>query len=96
MWVRTYTKIYQNVSVKDIWNRWADIDNWHEWNPGVEYCKLQGSFAKGSFFVLKPKGAPLAQIELIEVEKGKRFIDCTTFPGSKIMVRMRLKKFLVA
>ncbi len=84
MWVRTYTKIYQNASAKDIWDRWADIDNWHEWNPGVEYCKLQGRFEKGSFFALKPKGAPLAQIELIEVEKGKKFTDCTTFPGAKM------------
>lgn len=84
MWIRQFSKVYQNISPDAIWHLWSNIDNWKEWNPGVEYCKLNGKFAKGSNFTLKSKGAPEVIIDLIEVEKGKKFIDCTTFPGAKM------------
>jgi hypothetical protein len=89
MWTRTFSKTYQNVSSDAIWNIWSDINNWHQWNPGVEYCKWDDSlvesvFVKGSAFILKPKCAPKTKIELIEVEKGKNFTDCTKFPGARM------------
>ena len=84
MWIRQFSKIYQNVSADDIWSLWSDIDNWHEWNPGIEYCKLNGAFAKGSNFTLKSKGGPEVTIDLIEVDRPKKFTDCTRFPGAKM------------
>ena len=84
MWIRTYSKTYSNITADAIWNRWSDINNWHEWNPGVEYCKLHGPFAVGSHFMLKSKGGPEVKIELFEIEKGKKFTDCSTFPGAKM------------
>ena len=84
MWIKTYSKTYQDVDVDAVWQMWSDIDNWPKWNPGIEYCQLNGPFTKGSFLDLKPKGAPLAQLELIEVENGKKFTDCSRFPGAKM------------
>ena len=84
MWIRTYSKTYDNVSAQAIWNQWSDVNNWHKWNPGVEYCKLHGTFAVGSHFTLKSKGGPEVKIELFEVENGRKFTDCSTFPGAKM------------
>ena len=84
MWIRTYSKTYDNVSAQAIWNQWSDVNNWHKWTPGVEYCKLHGTFAVGSHFTLKSKGGPEVKIELFEVENGRKFTDCSTFPGAKM------------
>ena len=83
-WVREFSKTYKGVSKEAIWKIWSDIDNWHEWNPGVEYCRLKGEFAVGSSFTLKSTGGPEVEIALVEIEKNKKFTDCSTFPGAKM------------
>lgn len=83
-WVREFGYTYTGVKKEDIWKIWSDIDNWHEWNPGVEYCRLKGAFAIGNSFVLKPKAGPEAEIELVEVEENKKFTDCSKFPGARM------------
>ncbi|MBA3814279.1 MAG: hypothetical protein H0X26_07300 [Alphaproteobacteria bacterium] len=34
--------------------------------------------------MLKPQGAPAVKIRLTEIEKGRKFTDCTTFFGAKM------------
>ena len=45
---------------------------------------MNGAFAKGSNFTLKSKGGPEVTIDLIEVDRPKKFTDCTRFPGAKM------------
>jgi hypothetical protein len=84
MWIRSFSKVYDGVSKNAIWDLWIDVNNWHRWNPGIAYCKLEGKYGVGSFFVLKPIAGPEVKIEIIEVAKGKKFTDCTRFPGAKM------------
>lgn len=84
MWTRKYTKTYQGVNRKDIWEVWSDIDKWASWHDDLEYCRLQGEFSAGNSFLLKPKGSPAVKIRLLEVLPEKSFTDCASFPLAKM------------
>jgi len=45
---------------------------------------MDGSFTVGNYFKLKPERAPAVKIELIEIEEGRKFTDCTRFFGAKM------------
>lgn len=84
MWTRTHSKTVTDVSAQQLWNVWTDVNQWHTWQPDIERATLEGSFAVGNTFTLKPAGAPAVKIELVAVEPGKRFTDCTRFPGARM------------
>lgn len=84
MWQRQYSKTYKHVDVDKIWQLWSDIDNWPSWHDDLEYCKLDGEFAEGNYFRLKPKGAPAVKIKLCQIEPKRRFTDCTRFIGARM------------
>ena len=84
MWTRPQSKVYQSISAEQIWKLWTDINNWHSWNADLEYCKFDRPFKVGSVFKFKPKGAPAAQISLVEIDHEKMFTGCTKFLGAKM------------
>jgi hypothetical protein len=84
MWIKTYSKIFQNVKREDIWRIWADVNSWPTWHGDLDYCKLDGDFVVGNHFILKPKGANPVKIVLIEINEGYCFTDCTSFFGAKM------------
>lgn len=82
MWARSHSKVIKSVNKEAIWDRWADVNNWHEWVPNIEYCRLEKPFQTGSQFTLKPKRASAVTVHLTEVEKGQKFTGCTRFFGA--------------
>ncbi|MGB8367338.1 MAG: hypothetical protein WCD44_03175 [Candidatus Babeliales bacterium] len=84
MWARIYSKLYKNVSAKEIWKTWADITNWPKWHDDLDYCKFDNNFKIGNQFILKPKGIPAVKITLTDIQEGKEFTDCTNFFGAKM------------
>ncbi len=82
MWVKSYSKIYQNVKKEDVWRLWSDVNNWPKWDRELEYCKMDASFTEGSHFILKPIKGPKVKIVLSEVINNKKFTDYTKFPGA--------------
>ena len=91
MWTHTYSKTFKNVKKETIWQLWADVNNWPTWQGDLDYCKLEGAFAVGSHFMLKPKGIKAFKIELTEIEEGRKFTDCTTFFGAKMYGTLELE-----
>ncbi len=85
MWKKTYSKVYPNVKKETVWKIWTDVNHWTQWHDDLDYCKMEGPFKVGNHFMLKPKGAPAVKIELIEIEEGKKFTDCTCFFGAKML-----------
>ncbi len=63
-----------------IWRLWADVGNWKEWDPGVEDSSIDGPFAQGTRYKLKPKGGPKVTAVLTEVRPGEGFSDHTRLP----------------
>lgn len=84
MWTKSFSKLYSGVRKEDVWHLWTDVDNWPTWHGDLEYCKMQGPFQVGNYFLLKPKGVKAVKIVLTEIEEGRRFTDCTTFFGAKM------------
>jgi hypothetical protein len=84
MWTRTHSKVYSGIKKDDIWRIWSDVNNWATWHGDLEYCKMEGAFTVGNHFMLKPKGAPAVKIELVAIEEGHTFTDCTQFFGAKM------------
>ncbi len=84
MWQKTYTKVYPGVKKETIWALWEDVNNWGKWDPDIEYAKMTEPFQVGSHFIVKPKGAGEETLQLVEVEKFKKFTDHLKFVGAKL------------
>lgn len=84
MWKQFHSKLYTNVKKENIWRLWTDVNNWATWHGDLDYCKMEGDFAVGNHFMLKPKGVRPVKIIITEINDGFSFTDCTIFPGAKM------------
>ena len=84
MWKQFHSKLYTNVKKENIWRLWTDVNNWPTWHDDLDYCKMEGEFAVGNHFMLKPKGVRPVKIIITEINDGYSFTDCTIFPGAKM------------
>ena len=50
-------KIAIQAKLETVWGIQTDIDRWSEWNPGVQWSKLNGPLAVGSVFRWKSRGS---------------------------------------
>ncbi len=84
MWTKSYSIVTKEVTKEQMWKLFADVNNWHTWDEGIEFAKMEGKFEKGNHFLLKPKGGPKLNIELIETIENVKFVDLTKFPLAKM------------
>lgn len=84
MWKKSYSIVTKEVTKEQMWKLFADVNNWHTWDEGIEFAKMEGKFEKGNHFLLKPKGGPKLNIELIETIENVKFVDLTKFPLAKM------------
>jgi len=84
MWSQSHTLITKEATKEQMWKLFADVNNWHTWDDGIEYAKLEGKFEKGNHFLLKPKKGPKIKIELYETIPNRKFVDLTHFPLAKM------------
>ena len=80
MWTRSYSIVTKEVTKEQMWKLFADVNNWHTWDKGIEFAKIDGKFEKGNHFLLRPKGGPNVKVELLETIENNRFLDVTKFP----------------
>lgn len=83
MWANQHT-IETDASPEAVWQVWVDVNNWPQWDEALEWCKLEGDFAKGSVYSLKPEGGPEVKATITECEPLKRFSDVTSLPLAKM------------
>jgi uncharacterized protein YndB with AHSA1/START domain len=84
MWSRTCSKKIKGLKAEHVWKVWTDLNQWHTWQSDIEYAKLEGEFKVGNTFLLKPKGGPRVNIEILKVEPNRHFTDLTRFPGARM------------
>lgn len=84
MWSQSHTLVTKEATKEQMWKLFADVNNWHAWDNGIEYAKLDGKFEKGNHFLLKPKKGPKIKIELYETIPNRKFVDLTHFPLAKM------------
>ena len=84
MWTKSHSIVTKEVTKEQMWKLFADVNNWHIWDEGIEFAKMEGEFEKGNFFTLRPKGGPNVKVELLETVENKSFLDVTKFPLAKM------------
>ncbi|NLU93512.1 SRPBCC family protein [Chitinophaga sp. Ak27] len=84
MWSQSHTIVTKAATKEQMWKLFADVNNWHTWDNGIEYARLDGKFEKGNHFLLKPKNGPKVKIELFDIVPNKKFVDLTRFPLAKM------------
>lgn len=84
MWSKSYSRVYKDIKKEEIWSLWADVNNYLKWHDDLDYCKLEGTFTEGNYFMLKPKGVPAVKVEITKLIENKTFVDCTNFFGAKM------------
>ena len=84
MWTKSHSIVTEEVTKEQMWKLFADVNNWHTWDEGIEFAKMEGKFEKGNFFTLRPKGGPNVKVELLETVENKSFLDVTKFPLAKM------------
>lgn len=84
MWQASFERIYPDVTARAIWAAWADVERWPEWDRELEWTRLEGAFAQGSTFTLKPKGGPSVRIRITACEPERLFTDVARFPLARM------------
>ena len=84
MWQYTHTRTVKGVAADQLWRVWSDVNQWHTWQSDIDYARLDGAFAVGNTFTLKPKGGPKLKIQIVRAEPGRAFTDLTRFPGARM------------
>ena len=84
MWTKSHAIVTKEATKEQMWQLFADVNNWHTWDTGIEFAKLEGKFEKGNYFTLRPKGGPNVKVRLLETIENKSFLDVTNFPFAKM------------
>jgi hypothetical protein len=84
MWTKTHSMITKKATAEQMWKLFEDVNNWHQWDTGIEYARMEGEFRQGNHFLLKPKNGPKVKIQLLEAVKNRKFTDLTRFPLAKM------------
>ena len=84
MWTKSHSIVTKDVTKEQLWKLFANVNQWHTWDEGIEYAKMEGKFEKGNHFMLRPKGGPNVKVELLETVENKMFLDVTKFPLAKM------------
>lgn len=74
-----------------IWALWTDINNWSQWNAGVEASALVGPFVAGARFSMTPTGQEAMTSRLVRVEEGVAFVDETVLDDISVTVEHRIE-----
>lgn len=56
MWTKSHSIVNKEVTKEQMWKRFANVNNWHVWNKGIEFAKMEGKFEKDNSILLKPQG----------------------------------------
>lgn len=92
MWQQSYECETHEVTPHQIWQTWSDINNWSDWDEGIEYARTSDAFGVGCVFELKPKGGPKVKIRIVECDVGHSFTDLTQFPLAKMYGRHEMSR----
>jgi hypothetical protein len=68
-----------------VWRRYADVTQWRDWSPAIEWARLKGPFQVGAKGKSKARGAPAGGFRLVRVEPNAAFVSTTWLPGARLL-----------
>jgi uncharacterized membrane protein len=75
-----------------LWAIFRDVPGWKTWNAGIERIELEGPFAPGTWFTMKPPGQDAMRSQLVDVRENERFVDETRVGDLVVTVAHRLER----
>lgn len=88
-WETEYS-VEVDVGSEAVWALFRDVAGWKEWNAGIESIELEGPFADGTWFTMKPPGGDPLRSRLIDVRENEGFVDETLVDDLRVTVAHRL------
>lgn len=74
------TSLDLDADAADVWQVWADVDSWPQWDPHEESARIITEFATGGRAYSKPAGAPGGEFTLVEVTPHTRWVSESSLP----------------
>ncbi|MEO5686759.1 MAG: SRPBCC family protein [Burkholderiaceae bacterium] len=90
MWTNT-ASIATTASRETLWRLFEDVAGWKRWNAGIERIALNGPFAAGSTFDMKPPGMDALRSTLRDVRLLEAFVDETILEDTRFLVSHELQ-----
>ena len=73
-----------------VWELFADVARWKDWNAGIETIEIHGPFEAGTSFTMQPPGQDALTSTLIEVKPNQSFTDETLVDKTRVLVSHKL------
>ena len=74
MWEYEYS-METSAGAGALWQHWADMAAWPQWNDGIETIDVEGRFETGTAFTMTPPGDEPIRLRLAEIKPGESFTD---------------------
>lgn len=88
---RSEYAIETSAAAETIWSIFRDVPGWKHWNAGIEQIEIEGPFAAGTWFTMKPPGEEALRSQLIEVRENECFVDQTRVGDLTVLVAHRIE-----
>jgi uncharacterized protein YndB with AHSA1/START domain len=72
------------ASREAVWALWSDPERWAEFNPAIEWVRIDGEFAAGAKGKLKPRRGRASKIEIVSAEPQRGFASTGKLPFSRL------------
>lgn len=95
IWRSEYA-IETSAAADTIWSIFRDVAAWKNWNAGIEQIDIDGPFATGTWFTMKPPGEEALRSQLIDVRESECFVDETQVGDLVIKVAHRIESLAPA
>jgi hypothetical protein len=90
IWRHEYA-IETSATPETIWSIFRDVPAWKNWNAGIEQIEIDGPFATGTWFTMKPPGEEALRSQLIDVRENLCFVDETRVGDLVVKVAHRIE-----
>jgi hypothetical protein len=84
--------IETTASPEAVWRLFRDVAGWKTWNAGIEHVELEGPFAEGTWFTMKPPGQDALRSRLLRVRENEGFVDETRVGELVVTVAHRIER----
>lgn len=74
MWTTEHA-IETTATPEAIWQVWADVPRWSEWNGDVAQCELSGPFAAGSTITMTTGDGDTIELKIVDAVEPEDFVD---------------------
>lgn len=88
-WQTEYS-VEVEAGAEAVWALFCDVAGWKRWNAGIESIEIEGPFADGTWFTMKPPGGEPLRSRLVDVRENEGFVDETLVDDLRVTVAHRL------